>query len=92
MAKDFYDKIKILSEILKNNWPVLVLLFTALSSMSTNAVQYFAKAEVEQDLINSQDQVTAVANHLTAKATPKIVVPSCGGCIKRIKKLERWHE
>lgn len=95
MAKDFYDKIKIWSEVLKNNWPMLILAFSALSSLSTNAAQYFAKVEVERDLANSQDQVAAVANHLTAikipKAAPKIVIPSCGDCIKRIEKLERWH-
>ena len=91
--KDKWDKLKIMSDVIKNNWPLIIIGLTALSSLSTNAIQYFTKAGVEQELVATQNQVTAVASHFTATTTPKIVVREspCGNCIKRIEKLEKWH-
>ena len=87
MAKDFYDKLKISSEVLKNNWPLVLMFITAVSSGMGNIGQYFTMQEAEEENVN---QIAAIVEHLTA--TPKIVQSPCGDCINRIKQLERWHQ
>lgn len=80
--KDAYDKLKILSEVLKNNWPMIILACTALSSMMTNASQYMTNSDHEIEKKASQEQIAAIANHYAATTTPKIVVQKspCGDC------------
>ena len=88
--KDAWDKLKITSDVLKNNWPLVLMAITALSSLSTNAAQYFSGVEKEAEVLAAQQQVTEVANHLTQT---KIIIKEsgCTECIRRIEKLERWH-
>jgi len=90
MSKDSYDKLKIVSEVLKNNWPILVIAFTALSSMATNASQYMTNTDHEAEQQASQEQIAMIANHYAVTTTPKIVVQksSCGNCGLFIKRHE----
>jgi len=81
MAKEFYDWVKL---ALDNKWLVM-LCFTGLSSIATNAAQFVNHSETEQDLILTQKQVAAVANHYTkpkpVKSTvSKIYKMDCGIC------------
>lgn len=96
MAKDFYDKLKILSEVLKNNWPLVLMGLTAISSLSANAAQFFGIQEKEQELKDTQQQVAAVANYVTKTVIVK--KDGCYECKKDIKtlqsevnQLKRWH-
>lgn len=78
--KDSYDKLKILSEVIKNNWPLVLICFTGLSSLATNAAQMVTNQDLEIEQKASQEQIATIANHYTT--TPKIAVqkPNCGNC------------
>lgn len=77
--KDAYDKLKILSDILKNNWPMILMGLTALSSGLTNLNQYFIGEE--DDLIKN-----AMAEQITILAKPYVkpkeitVKSTCNPC------------
>lgn len=77
--KDRYDKIKILSEVLKNNWPLVLICFGGLSSLATNATQFATNSDHEAEAKAAQEQIATIANHYAA-TTPKIVKSSCGDC------------
>ncbi len=88
--KDAYDKIKILSEVLKNNWPILVLAFTALSSMATNAAQFMNNADLEAEKIKAVREVAIGFQTAMIEIEPKKVVKksTCGQCKNLIKSHE----
>lgn len=60
MAKDIYDKLKIISDILKNNWPLVLMGITAITSASGNIMQYFENDEI---LEQKDEQIAAIANY-----------------------------
>ena len=65
----------------------------------TGFYQYFDKQDVivkaEEDKNKAVHEVAVGFQSAMVEktTTPKIVVrtPSCGDCLKRIEKLERWH-
>ena len=100
MTKDKWDKLKITSEMLKNNWPVIVLAFTALSSGVTNAMQYYTNTDLVAEDKAKSEQIAQIANHYAqpVKIERKIYKTDCGVCQQlksRVEKLEktqiRWH-
>ncbi len=89
MKKDRYDKLKIFSEVLRNNWPLLVLAFTALSSLATNASQY-TNNEAEQMALHKQIQ--NIAAHYASTPKEKTIIRKCGNCSKSMRDhLEEFH-
>lgn len=76
--KDAYDKLKIWSEVLRNNWPIVLLLCGALGSVATNVGQLFGYQEIEEELVQTQNQVTEVAKHFTK--TKVIIKDNCSNC------------
>lgn len=78
MAKDFYDKLKIWSEVLKNNWPMIVLAFTALGSLGTNLNQYFGIQDKEVEIQQAHKQIENIANYYAKKPTKPVKCPDCG--------------
>lgn len=70
--KDAYDKIKILSEVIKNNWPQFLLVGTLLSSAGFNVNQYFGVQEKETEIEETRKQIARIADHYAAPKTVKI--------------------
>jgi len=79
MAHGLYDWIKLGSDVIKNNWPQLILLCGMLGSFGTNASQYFTNVDHEAEQKAKDEQIAAIANHYAA-TTPKTVKSSCGNC------------
>lgn len=86
MAKELYDWVKL---ALDNKW-LVIMCFTGLGSMVTNAAQLVTNQDLEEEQKASQEQIAMIANHYAATTTPKIVVQksSCGNCNFFIKQHE----
>lgn len=100
MAKDIWDKLKILNI----DYKVLILIFTAISGLSTGGYQWWDKTEVAQqakiDVSEKQKvvdtviaeheytkkQVAEVAKYYIETTTPKIVIEQsgCPECDERL--------
>jgi len=79
MAKDFYDKLAIISTAIKNNWPLLLLL---MGSVVTNGVQY----------VSTENPVVTKNSKPLIKPSVKNVVCSCGKCDELLNKhLKKEH-
>ena len=92
--KDKWDKLKTISDIIKDNKVLVLMALTALSSGLTNLGQMIY-GEEKDILINAMaDQITVMA----PKQTRVIISSDCDGCIQRIETIEkkvnqlkRWH-
>jgi hypothetical protein len=71
MAKDIWDKFKIISDILKNNWPMIVLAFTTLGSAYGNMSQYFEKDEIVEA---KNKQIKAIAEYYNPPKPVKVTL------------------
>lgn len=91
MAKDFWDKFKITSEALKNNWPMLLLGATAISSGLTNLNQYFVGQEDDFMKSAMKDQITVLAETYVKPKTITIK-QSCGSCSGYFKQAIDQHK
>lgn len=91
MAKEFYDWVKL---VLDNKWLVM-LFFTSLGSMVTNANQYFIGQEDDQIKSAMKEQITVLAD--TYIKPKEIIVKStcspCGSYGSYLNKhLKEYHE
>ena len=85
--KDAWDKLKIVSEVFKNNWPQFLLIGTLLSSAGFNLNQYFGIQEKEVEIQNTQKQITKIAEHYAAPKTVKVkTICNCGKLWRRHMK------
>ena len=94
MGKDAYDKLKILSEVLRNNWPIFVIAFTALGSMATNAAQFVTNQDLETSKVKAVREVAVGFQQAMIKTEPKKIImkSSCDKCMHEIKRLrEEFH-
>jgi len=94
MAKDKWDKIKVISDVVKDNKLFVAMLFTSLGSMATNANQYMNNSDLE---ISSQQAVHDVAKGFQAvlaekQDKPQVKVRTCSNCSNLIISHEsRYH-
>jgi len=82
-VKDKWDKLKIASEALRNNWPQLLLICTLASSGIGNASQYFTIQDKEQEKITAVREVATAFQAVIAepeKAVEKVRNSGCGSC------------
>lgn len=86
MGKDAYDKLKILSDVLKNNWPQLLLICSLLGSSVGNIGQYFTIQDKEQEK-NEAVREVATAFQTVTMEDPKPIVSNCNNC----EQLLRTH-
>jgi len=88
--KDGWDKFKITSEALKNNWPVILLACTALSSGLTNMNQFFIGQEDDLMKDAMKDTITVLAETYVEPQKP--VSSGCSQCLREVKNLrEEFH-
>ena len=91
----FFDYFKVIAEnnlISKNKW-LIMWLITGLSA-SGGIAQTFEVAAQKAEKIKAIHEVAIgfQSAMIEKTTTPKIVESSCGDCLKRIEKLERWHK
>jgi len=94
MAKDTYDKLKILSEVLKNNWPLILMCLTALGSGITNMNQYFVGQNYEAEKNKAIHDVTIGFQNAMIEIEPKeiIVKSTCSPCGSYLNQhLKEYH-
>lgn len=82
--KDAYDKLKIWSEVLKNNWPQILLIGTLLSSGMGNIGQYFAIQDKEQEKNKAVREVATAFQTVMIEEKP-IEKTNCGNCESTLK-------
>ena len=93
MAKEFYDWVKL---ALDNKWLVM-LCFTGVSSLLTNANQYMTNSDLETQKIKAVHEVTkgfqSVMEEIELERKPiKVVKSSCGECSILLKShIKEYH-
>lgn len=98
--KDGWDKFKISSEALKNNWPILLMAATALSSGLGNISQHFDVQAKEAEKNQAIHDVAVGFHRVIAEIKPEDVKPKkvkkvdtgCNYCKAEINKLKEWHK
>ena len=65
MARDFYDKLQIISASLKDNKAIVLLILGMLGSATTNTFQYLIGIEDAFTNKALTSQITAIAKHYT---------------------------
>ena len=88
MAKDIWDKFKIISDILKNNWPMIVLAFTTLGSAYGNVSQYFEKDEIVE-IKNKQIKAIAEYYNPVKPVTVTLTKQPDGSWKTEVKRLDQ---
>jgi len=80
-----------LPDIIKK-WMLVIPMILAVFGSGTGLYQYFEKnAVAEKAEVDKNKAVHEVAIGFQSAMSASPVISSCGGCSKRIKKLERWH-
>ena len=88
MAKDFWDKFKISSDVLKDNKWLILILLGGVSSVATNAGQFMASLSYEADKEKAIHEVATGFQSIMAEGEPK----TCSPCLKEINThLRREH-
>jgi len=84
MAKDIYDKLKVIPELIKSWWVLIPMIIAAFGGGGTGIYQYFDKQEVVVKEVTKAFQ-DMLAEHESTPA-PKVhqVIPD-----KRIKELQK---
>jgi len=92
--KDGWDKLKVISDVVKDNKFIVVICFTGLGSLVTNATQLVANQDLEQEKITAVHEVAAAFQSVMSETEPKkiIVKSNCNQCLREIRKLkEEFH-
>lgn len=92
--KDKWDKLKISSEALKNNWPMLLLILGGLSSGIGNITQGYFANEDEELKTAMAEQITILAETYVRPSQPKTVIrQNCDACMVEVRKLRsEFHD
>jgi len=93
--KDSWDKLKVVSDVVKDNKLLIVACFTGLGSMVTNGVQLVTNQDLEQEKITAVHEVAkgfqSVMVDLEPK--PKKVSSNCNKCLIEVRKLRsEFHD
>ena len=92
MAKEFYDWVKL---ALDNKWLVM-LCFTGLSSVATNAAQFFVAQEEKVLKTAMTEQITIMAETYVkpqaVKSTKVTIKQDCNKCGGYFNKIIENHE
>jgi len=88
-----FDYTKLIVENINKIIPAVLLLITGLTSAFGYVVSNNWNNEEEKNQAVREVAIGFQNAMIEKTTTPKIVVrtSSCGNCIKRIEKLERWH-
>lgn len=86
MAKDSYDKLKVISDIIKDNKVLVLMGITALGSGLTNLGQMIYGEEKDLLINAMKEQITILA----PKPEKKVITvrSNCGGCVKLLREHE----
>jgi len=91
--KDTYDKLKALSDVVKDHKLLFIMLFTSLGSMVTNASQYMTNSDLE---ISNQKAIHEVAKGFQSAMVELEPKPqktyNCGKCSILLKShIKEFH-
>jgi len=87
MAKDIYDKLRLIPELVKTYWMIAVML----GSLSTGGWHWWDKQDYKDEQAAAQKQIAEIANHYAAPKTVT-VKSNCDKCMYEIKRLrEEYH-
>lgn len=84
MAKDIYDKLKIIPELVKTYWAIIVMF----GGLSTGGWQWWDKQDYKAENIASQKQIAEIARHYAALKTVT-VKSNCNKCMNEVIKLRK---
>ena len=88
--KDAWDKFKISSEALKNNWPMILVAMTAISSGIGNITQHLGWQEDKE--LNTALVETVTMLSPKPKKTQVIIKQDCNECGGYFNKIIENHE
>jgi len=89
--KDVYDKLKVISDIVKDNKWLVLIAFTGLSSMATNAGQFISSLSYEEDKAKAIHEVATGFQSAMIEIEPKVVKSTrspCGSYLDKHLKME----